>query len=172
MTKKTKAKPKKQEQPVQQPMENTGTDANTPISDDLDDLEAQPGNAIEGAPVLQAADQTEILEVSLGKTLRRKLFHLAAEEGIAAEELAQELIAEGVVLRAWEVIGRQKVQQGHTGGNQQNQQKQQNRGGNRKGRRHNKGRGGGGGGGGGGNWMEDKAAFLEYVRNQERVGRR
>ncbi len=107
----------------------------------------------------------EALTVQVSSSLKEKLARTAQEEGVSIDALAQELLAEGVVLRAWEIIEKKSAMRGNS--QQQPQHRQQ---------RH----GNGNGNGPGprrhqnqpvGNWMEDRAAFLEYVRNQEKGGR-
>lgn len=130
-----------------------------------------------------AGSSTLNLEVS--RALRKRLEMSARDEGVSVEDLASELLAEGLVLRAWEIVERKSAMRG--GGSPQQIHQQQQRQGNV---RHGGGHGGNHGGnkqGGGNNkhgggrmnkrhaahaaslnLMEDKAAFLEYVRNQER----
>lgn len=104
----------------------------------------------------------EPLTVQVSSSLKEKLARTAQEEGVSVDALAQELLAEGVVLRAWEIIERKSAMRGNT---QQQPQHRHPRHGNGNGngpRRHQQAAG---------NWMEDRAAFLEYVRNQEKGGR-
>jgi hypothetical protein len=139
---------------------------------------------------------TSSINLLVSKTLKKRLEQSAREEGVSVDDLASELLAEGLVLRAWEIVERKSAMR--SGGSPQQQQQQQQRQGNVRqghsnkpsgyqGGGNNAGRHGGGGGGGGGgagrmnkrhaahatslNVMEDKAAFLEYVRNQERKNR-
>ena len=53
--------------------------------------------------------ETHTLKVTLSGSLYRKLQYKAQGESISMEELARELLAEGVVLRAWEIIERNKT---------------------------------------------------------------
>ncbi len=116
------------------------------------------------------------LTIQLSETLKAKLTSQAEEEGIAVEEYIHELLSESVTIRAWEIMEK-KVQlrggsaapgnspysnnshnnrnQGRQGGNPNNQ--------NRNPRRMSQSRYN--------NIMDDKATFLEYVRNQERLQR-
>ncbi len=133
---------------------------------------------------------TSGLSLQISKTLKKRLEQSAREEGVSVDDLASELLAEGLVLRAWEIVERKSAMR--SGGSPQQQHQQQQRQGNVRQGHSNKPSGGyqGGGnnagrhGGGGGrmnkrhaahatslNVMEDKAAFLEYVRNQERKNR-
>jgi hypothetical protein len=129
--------------------------------------------------------------LSLGKTLIRKLTDIARDEGITPHELAAELIAEGVVLRAWEIVEKKATMRGGSSNNQNfnrpgnnpngnqahgnqgshsnNNQRQPFQGGNkmahkklqRQARQHANAM----------DLMSDKAAFIEYVRNQEKKRR-
>lgn len=108
----------------------------------------------------------QLFSLPLSKTLARKVQQKAADEGVTPEELLCELIAEGLVLRAWEIMERKSTMRG---GRQQGSGNFNQKGGGRyrdqKGRRNfNKGnrteRGTA--------LLEDRAAFLEYVRNQEK----
>lgn len=110
------------------------------------------------------------LQIKLSGSLRKKLKQQAQDEGLSLEDFISELLAESVVLRAWEIVERKNQMRsspsnhnsqnsGHRSGNHQ-----QNRGGNRKGHRgmsHGRYQ----------SIMDDKATFLEYVRNQERSRR-
>jgi hypothetical protein len=134
----------------------------------------------------------EALTVRISKALHRKLRDNAREEGVTMDELISELLAEGVVVRAWEIVERKQtmrggVGQGNNRGGQVNnnangnvshgntqQGSQQSRiqfqqGGNpqaqkklqRQARQHANSM----------DLLQDKAAFLEYVRNQEKKRR-
>jgi len=129
------------------------------------------------------APESNTMTLTVTGALARKLRLMAQDEGMTQEELVRELLAEGVTLRAWEIIEGKGAMRGIHPGQQQTQ------GGPSQGQRpHHRPQGGGhnrnnhqrrGGGGfqgngnraprgqGGGNWMEDRASFLEYVRNQE-----
>ena len=139
-----------------------------------------------------------ILSLQLSAALHSKLRYQAQDEGISVEALALEMLAESVVLRAWEIVERKSAMRGLATGQGAGQpQGSYNRGGygnapqgngNSKHPRpqhgansgqgqHSHGNRSQGYGGGHGRhqnnaWMEDKAAFLEYVRNQEKRGRR
>jgi hypothetical protein len=116
----------------------------------------------------------EQLHVKLSKSLIRKLREQAADEGIALDEFVTELLSESVVLRAWEIVERKNQMKGGShpmGNNRSNGPQQQNRNNNQQqGQRSTKGHRGmnhsryq--------NIMEDKGAFMEYVRGQERTRR-
>ncbi len=156
-----------------------------PVEQEEDDeLDAQPpGLGTHPAAQkrsLKSVDPT--VTVTLSRQLVDRLQRTAQEEGIDMQGLLSELLAEAVTLRAWEIIERKSQMRGGNqgGGNQGNFRGGQGGGGGGQGgggrHRHRGGHGGGGGGGGprrgqgqGGNaWMEDKAQFLEYVRNQEK----
>jgi hypothetical protein len=114
--------------------------------------------------------------LSLSDTLFRKLSQKATEEGVTMEELARELLAEGLVLRAFEIAERKQAMKGqHSGlpggqggGGQRQPPRHQGRNaaaGNPQGRRPgtNNRRSN--------NYrqiLEDSATFLEYVRSQEK----
>ena len=134
----------------------------------------------------------ENLTIRISKVLHRKLRDNAREEGVTIDELISELLAEGVVLRAWEIVERKHTMRGGSkqgnfsrnqqhsnvngnvasgntqqgsqqhrspfqqGGNRQAQKKLQ-----RQARQHANAM----------DLLQDKAAFLEYVRNQEKKRR-
>ncbi len=132
----------------------------------------------------------EQLAIRISKALHRKLRDHAREEGVSIDELISELLAEGVVLRAFEIVERKHTmrggshqqhrnpQNGNVNGNvshgntQQGNQQHRNQfqqGGNRQAqkklqrqaRQHANAM----------DLLQDKAAFLEYVRNQEKKRR-
>ncbi|WP_218110348.1 hypothetical protein [Oligoflexus tunisiensis] len=166
---------------VPEELETSATEEET---DELPPLE-QKFNAPEPAiirenpkvpgPVVVAAsgDNSEQLRVKLSKSLVRKLREQAADEGIGLDEFVTELLSESVVLRAWEIVerknqmkgGQPPMGNGRGNGPHNNNNSQQNR--NGQGHRGNKGHRGM-------NHsryqtiMEDKGAFMEYVRGQER----
>ena len=159
----------------------------------------EPTSAAVGA--LQDDDELEVLDsapdplpenltIRISKALHRKLRDNAREESVSIDELISELLAEGVVLRAFEIVERKHTmrggnQQSHRGssngnangnvahgntqqGNQQHRSQFQ-QGGNRQAqkklqrqaRQHANAM----------DLLQDKAAFLEYVRNQEKKRR-
>jgi hypothetical protein len=150
----------------------------------------RPADDCGDAPVTAAAAPASSLTIQLSRKLLDRLTHTSRDEGISVESLVQELLAEAVTLRAWEIIERKSAMRGESAGGGGRSFSQ---GGNAPGHRahgqsHGQGpkgghpnsnnhrpSGGGSGGGGRGRmgnaWMEDKAAFLEYVRNQEKRGR-
>ena len=131
------------------------------------------------------------LSVKLSHQLHSKLLRMARDEGVDLEGLVQELLAEGVTLRAWEIIERKSAMRGPAqaanqpspGGsrpfnnNNYNQQRPPSGSNNRGSSGNHAMNGHRGQGGRSGEarppassnaWMEDKAAFLDYVRNQEK----
>ena len=132
-------------------------------------------------PISSGEADDSTLTLTLSKALVSKLRRSAKEEGVDIETLGAELLAEGVVLRAWEIIERKSAMRG--GNSTQSQQGNSHRGshsggnhggGNHSGGNSRRGRGNSSSGnnnrrpGNNNAWMEDKAAFLEYVRNQEK----
>jgi predicted DNA binding CopG/RHH family protein len=127
------------------------------------------------------------LKVRLSESLVKKLKDQASDEGISLEEFVAELLAESVVLRAWEIVERKNAMKGHSGQGQGPMggggRNNYNQGQGNKGNPNQRG-GQGQGGGNQGNKghrgmshvryqsiMDDKAMFLEYVRNQEKTRR-
>ena len=132
----------------------------------------------------------ENLTIKISRALHRKLHDNAREEGVSIDELISELLAEGVVLRAFEIVERKHTMRGGSqqqhrnpqngsvngnvghGNTQQGSQQQRSQfqqGGNRQAqkklqrqaRQHANAM----------DLLQDKAAFLEYVRNQEKKRR-
>ncbi len=148
---------------------------------DSDESAAKGGNTNE-----------HMLNLRLPKSLYNRLRHMAGDEGVSLEDLAFELISEGSVIRAWEIVEKKSTMRSGSGNQQGNQQGNPNNSGGSF--RYRQNRNGGGGGGGGGQrrsnnnnnnnnnnrrsgpnihkLMEDKASFLEYVRNQEKKNNR
>ena len=112
----------------------------------------------------------QTITVNVSNTLKKKLAEVAADEGIDVDELAAELLGEGLVLRAWEIIERKAAMSVGTGGNQigknnayQSKGGYKNQGNFKRGKKGNNGNKKN-------NYnriMDDNANFLEYVRNQE-----
>ncbi len=108
------------------------------------------------------------LRLKVSSSLQNRLVAKASLEGVSIEELALELICEGLVLRAWEVMERKSQMKGRhsTFALKQNSQKNYPKTG-----RFNQKNSGNAGNNRGSNFqniMEDNASFLEYVRNQEK----
>ncbi len=180
---KRKRKPNRNVQPSPQQAESavTSDDNHSDHDDDDEELEGQDGNAsYNAAPRGQSpAQEKSRLTVTVSAALKSRLARQAYEEGLSLEEFISELLAEGAVLRAWEIVEKKAQMRGGNVQQPQGQGRpQQGRNGNhRQNRDPNKGGGGAGGGGGRRNTMnhqrytnimDDKAAFLEYVRSQER----
>lgn len=115
------------------------------------------------------SQQEAYLELKISGSLFRKLKELSRTEGLSMDELATELVAEGCVVRAWELVERKaamKNQGGnsvHSGATSHNNRSsngfsnKQNYNPKSKEGRNNYNK-----------IMEDNAHFLEYVRNQEK----
>ncbi len=131
-------------------------------------------------------EQAFNIALDLSGSLGKKLRDVAREEGITVESFARELIAEGLLLRAFEIADRRNNMR--QGSNPQSQGSQGSYNNNRGGGQGSNYRGPQGGRGGqqqnhrGGNnqnrrnvnihnLMEDKASFIEYVRSQEKKRR-
>ncbi|SME87895.1 hypothetical protein [Pseudobacteriovorax antillogorgiicola] len=106
-----------------------------------------------------------LLQVNLSSALMKKLNKQAVEEGISLEDFVSELLAESVVLRAWEIVERKNQMRSTPSQNVNNRSGNSTSGNNRNGRKgrmsHGRYQ----------SIMDDKATFLEYVRNQERSRR-
>ena len=125
------------------------------------------------APKKDMSDQ--FLHLKVSKTLKDKLIQKAKSEGVSLEDFAGELLAEGLVLRAWEIMERKSAMSSGSGnGNSHNNNKNhnnnnKNRYNNRHKRNNNNNRrfNNNNNGNFNGNTMDDKANFMEYLRNQE-----
>ncbi len=124
---------------------------------------AQHREVVEGESLAEGGAE-QVFKLPLSKSLARKVRQKAADEGVTPEELLCELVAEGLVLRAWEIMERKSTMRGgrpqsfsQKGGNRYREQKGR-RGFNNRGSRAEKGTA----------LLEDRAAFLEYVRSQEK----
>jgi hypothetical protein len=127
---------------------------------------------VETSVVAKKENPSKQLNLRVSTSLYRKIQGKAQQEGIPMEEFVKELISEGIVLRAWEIMEKKATMRG-------GHSPQGNGGGfsnNRNGGRQNAGKGRARGQGqkrnnNFNNIMEDSANFLEYVRNQERKKR-
>lgn len=128
------------------------------------DLETSPSSPDGDDVAEQSAEAKHIFSLPVSRSLARKIQSKAADEGVTSEELICELIAEGLVLRAWEIMERKSTMRGgrpqggnytQKGNNRYRDQK------NRRGFGKNRAEKGTA-------ILEDRAAFLEYVRNQEK----
>lgn len=130
----------------------------------------------------KSSREGESLALKMSLSLYRKLHNKAKEEGVSVEELASELLAEGLVLRAWEIMERKKTMKGSSSSASSGNNRHQNRSYNNRGNGNNnysqKGRGRPGNpqfqnkngkrqkfshGD-----LNDNANFIEYVRSQEK----
>ena len=173
---------------------NTGAKAGVKVSQfDHDEQDYDPMDAlVQGLPQVP---RDLPLTVKISRQLHSKLARSAQDEGVSLEALVQELLAEGATLRAWEIIERKHAMRGsvntqspapvggnrnfngnygngnnrHAGGNRAGGNSANSGNGSRHSPGHNNNRGPSSGRVPSNNaWMEDKAAFLEYVRNQEK----
>ena len=101
------------------------------------------------------------LTLRVSKSLMSKIKEQAEEEGISCDELVVEYLSEAVTLRAWEIMEKKSqmrmshnLPQRNNSGNRNQRGKGNQRSGMSQGRYQ--------------TIMDDKASFLEYVRNQER----
>ena len=136
------------------------------------------------AESVQQVESEQIFQLSLSRSLARKIADKARDEGISPQELACELLAEGLVLRAWEIMERKSTMRGESVGSYNNNKRNEpvgnynnkpnrprdNNKPNRP-RNHHKGPKFNHNKSGGHNILDDRAAFLEYVRNQEKKRR-
>lgn len=133
----------------------------------------------------------KLFELKVSASLFKSLCRKAEDEGVEPNELAVELLSEGLVLRAWEIVERKSAMRGHSGntsgngggrngGHHPNSRARGEGGGhnskNRRGNHNNRGNSNNNnhnqrsnqGHGAALNLMEDKAAWMEYVRSQEK----
>jgi hypothetical protein len=130
-------------------------------------------SAVEAAalsPAVLAGTAAGTLAVPVSAALRRQLDAQAQEDGISSGQLAAELLAEGLVLRAWDLQGRpngrapvpgQQTASQASGapGRGPRRHRQDNRGDRQRAPRA------------AATDMDDQATFLAYVRQQERQRR-
>ncbi|MFW7377915.1 MAG: hypothetical protein ACOH5I_03785 [Oligoflexus sp.] len=131
-------------------------------------------NSMQNLPSFGQEQEEDLnLKVKLSRSLLKKIQQQAEDEGLSIEDFVTELLAESVVLRAWEIVERKNQMRNpasaspnhRSGHSQNNNNNNQNRG--PRGNKHR-------GGMSHGRYqsiMDDKATFLEYVRNQERSRR-
>lgn len=137
------------------------------------DIPHLPSGPIQPRIISKSDAEPERLQLALSRSLLRKLKEQAADEGISLDEFVSELLAESVVLRAWEIVERKNAMKGNNpmGGGNNNPRNPNN---NNRNNNNNNQQGRGNKGHRGMNHqryqsiMDDKASFLEYVRNQER----
>lgn len=116
------------------------------------------------------ADAQELnLSLRVSHSLLKKLKQVALAEGVETEYLALELLAEGLVLRAWESAERKAIQRKPQQSSPRQSKNSSSKGGKRRG--HNSSNRRDWNGPGSYNAiMDDSATFLEYVRSQEKKG--
>ncbi|MBC61890.1 MAG: hypothetical protein CMP11_05485 [Zetaproteobacteria bacterium] len=127
-----------------------------------------------------SSKEKKLLNLKVSLSFFKKLSEKARFEGVSVEDFARELLSEGLVLRAWEIIeGKNAMRSQNTVrtprnnfrnsshsrtkpvGYSNNSQSKQKPGQNQQNRRNHKYS----------NIMNDSANFIEYVRNQEKVQR-
>lgn len=148
-----------------------------------DSKESQIAPSVEGEEVdLSPASEPSLLSVQVSHSLHRKILQKAQMEGVPVNEFVGELLAEGLVLRAWEIMERkstmQKPNSSSAGNNRPNNRFRNNGMQNNGGKDLGQNNGGGfrnrnmnSNGGRRMNYnqiMDDSANFLEYVRSQEK----
>lgn len=107
----------------------------------------------------------QTIQLRVSQSLHRKIKQKAADEGVPVQELLGELIAEGLVLRAWEIMERKIAMRTSPSHSYKGNNRYEQRSGRKnfgKGNRSEKNA----------HILEDRAAFVEYVRNQEKGGRK
>ena len=126
-----------------------------------------------------------VFQIRLSRALHKKLLSKAQMEGVSPQDLARELLAEGLVLRAWEIIERKNTmrsgnsqgsnnsynQNGRTQNKQSYRNNSQNSGYGRNRQSNNYSSSGHGNNNRRSNFnhiLEDSANFMEYVRSQEK----
>lgn len=141
-------------------------------------------------PKAESASQKEpVFQIRLSRALHKKLLSKAQMEGVTPQDLARELLSEGLVLRAWEIVERKNTMRSSTQGNNFSQNSNNSNGRNqgKTGYRNNNSQGSSNGynrnrqnnysnnsssghnrRGNFNHILEDSANFMEYVRNQEK----
>lgn len=138
----------------------------------VNDTEAQLGKEDDSRDAEQEQDKSktsdnqQTIQLRVSQSLYRKIKQKAADEGVPVQELLSELIAEGLVLRAWEIMERKIAMRSSSSSHSyKGNNRYEQRGGRKnfgKGNRSEKHA----------HILEDRAAFVEYVRNQEKGGRK
>ncbi|MDE3270319.1 MAG: hypothetical protein OYH77_08585 [Pseudomonadota bacterium] len=143
-------------------MNETDADQHNRIAtdDQLDENDSNDSRSASDTP----EDQEHVLQLRVSQSLHRKIKKKAADECVSVQELLGELIAEGLVLRAWEIMERKTAMRSAPSHSYKGSNRYESRGGGRKsygkGSRSDK------------HILDDRAAFVEYVRNQEKGGRK
>lgn len=142
------------------------------------DKDATPEKTNEN-PSTDNKANSQLLELKLSQTLHKKLIAKSQAEGITVHDLASELLAEGLVLRAWEIMERKSTMRTPNSNASGNPQfgRNNSRYNFRNGKGQNRDNQSGGNSGNNrrqnyGNVLEDTANFMEYVRGQEKKKRR
>ncbi|MCB9229260.1 MAG: hypothetical protein H6618_06585 [Deltaproteobacteria bacterium] len=159
---------------------------------DLSSQKSPDHHEIHGEPTVHSDEPSgrqhkePVFQIRLSRALHRKLLSKAQAEGVSPQDLARELLSEGLVLRAWEIIERKQAMRSpanHTnqfsqnGHNRQqtkgyrNHNSQNNHNHSRNRQNHYNGHSSGPGHNRRGNFnhiLEDSANFMEYVRSQEK----
>ena len=160
----------------------------SPTTDLIDNKQAETKKNNNEAE--QAKNINSTLSITLSSSLKKRLVKKAQLEGVSVDDFASELLAEGLVLRAWEIMERKSTMHGNQSVGNYNQRPSGrnsfknsnngsfNRGKNNSTNNHNSYSRSDNYQGGHTNQrsnykniMEDSANFLEYVRNQEKKQR-
>ena len=116
--------------------------------------------------------------IKISDSLRLKLKSQAEDEGVSLEEFVTELLAEGGVIRAWEIIEKKSTMTG--GQNHQGNKKEKNfqskggykqQGNFKRGNKRNSNSNGNSKKNNYNHIMDDNANFMEYLRSQENRNR-
>lgn len=160
------AKKRSRSTPLKKPVVAKAPDLESPVPEQEEEVEVSAKTQSSLEVPLASKEATSSLTLRLSKGLRAKIQSQAEEEGIAIEELVMEYLSESVTLRAWEILERKNQMRGGGNHNHSHPQRNHSQNSNRAPRKGNHR----------GNMshsryqsiMDDKASFLEYVRNQER----
>ena len=142
-----------------------------------DDDDSQDGNNTEHNRDMPQEKVVLELKLPLSQSLLSRLKAMSEDEGIAMTELAIEMIAEGLTKRVWDNQGQSRSQPSSNQGSQQQQRSHspQNKfnnsnssNNNNRSNPNNRNQSNVNRAQRNSNIMQDKAAFLEYVRNQEK----
>ena len=128
------------------------------------------------SPEAPKKQEEQVLHLKVSKTLKEKLISKARMEGVSLEDFAGELLAEGLVLRAWEIMERKSTMTKGSGNSNYNNNNHKN---NHKNNRYNNNRQKRNHGNnnrrynnsGNSSVVDDNANFMEYLRKQEQQQR-
>lgn len=134
-----------------------------------------------------SSQKEPVFQIRLSRALHKKLLSKAQMEGVSPQDLARELLSEGLVLRAWEIVERKNTMRSSSQGNNFSQNSNNGRNQGKTGYRNNHSQGSSNGynrnrqnnysnnsssnhnrRGNFNHILEDSANFMEYVRNQEK----